>query len=416
MAAPVIVVTGLGVCASNGVGLPAFWDALRAGRSGIARIASFDASTLRSRIAGEIRGLDMEQRLGAKVARRTARFSQLALIAAEEALGSAGLPRGPERDSIAVVIGTGIGGFDMLEREHEAFLTRGVSKFAPLTVPMIIPNMAAAAVARESGCRGPNLCLTTACAAGAHSIGTALDLLRMGRADVAVAGSTESTISPFAIDGYCQLRALSTRNDEPQAASRPFSADRDGFVIAEGAGALVLETLAHARARGAQPLAVVAGYGISTDGHHLTAPEPEARGAVRAMRMALADAALAPEDIDVVNAHGTSTPLNDVAETRALNRVFGEHAQRLLVHATKSMTGHALGGSGAIEAVASVLTLIHQVVHPTINLTRPDPDCDLDFVPHTARAAVVRAVMSNSFAFGGHNGVLILAHADTVTA
>ena len=415
MPAPVVI-TGIGVCASNGVGVPAFWDALRQGRSGIATITSFDASALRSRIAGEVRGLDMAQRLGAKVARRTARFSQLALLAAEEALAHAGLAPGPAREDVAVVVGTGIGGFDMLEREHAAFLTKGASRFTPLTLPMIIPNMAAAAIARECGCRGPNLCVSTACATGAHSIGTALDLLRSGRAQVAVAGSTESTISPFAIDGYCQLRALSTRNDAPDLASRPFSADRDGFVIAEGAGVLVLETLAHAQARGAQPLAVVTGYGASSDGHHLTAPEPDARGAVRAMRMALADAGLGAQAIDVVNAHGTSTPLNDVAETRALHEVFGAHAKRLLVHATKSMTGHALGGAGAIEAVASVLTLVHQIVHPTVNLFCADPQCDLDFVPLTARAARVATVMSNSFGFGGHNGVLILSHPDALGA
>lgn len=409
-----VVVTGIGVCASNGVGVPTFWDALREGRSGIAPIASFDASALRSRIAGEVRGLDMEQRLGAKVARRTARFSQLALVAAEEALEHAGLARGPAREEAAVVLGTGIGGFDMLEREHQAFLANGTSRFTPLTLPMIIPNMAAAAVARECGCRGPNLCVSTACATGAHSIGTAFDLLRSGRAQVAVAGSTESTISPFAIDGYCQLRALSTRNDAPAQASRPFSVDRDGFVIAEGAGVLVLETLAHAQARGAQPLAVLTGYGASSDGHHLTAPEPEARAAVRAMRMALADAGIGPTGIDVVNAHGTSTPLNDVIETRALHKVFGEHARRLLVHATKSMTGHALGGAGAIEAVASVLTLVHQIVHPTVNLCCADPACDLDFVPLTARAARVGAVMSNSFGFGGHNGVLVFSHPSTL--
>jgi 3-oxoacyl-[acyl-carrier-protein] synthase II len=413
MNAPVVV-TGLGVCAPNGVGVPAFLDALRAGRSGIGPIRRFDASALRSRIAGEVLDLRPEERLPAKTVRRTARFAQLAIIAAAEALAHAGIGLGAERDDIAVVIGTGAGGFDVTEREHAAFLSRGPTRFSPFTIPMVIPNMAAAGVALETGCRGPNLCVTTACAAGAHSIGTALDLLRSGRAEVALAGSAESTISPFAIDGYCQLRALSTRNDDPQLASRPFSADRDGFVIAEGAGVLVLETLAHALGRGARPLALLAGYGASADAHHITAPDPEGRGAVRAVRAALADAALAPADVQVVNAHGTSTTLNDAAETLALHQVFGDHAGRLMVHATKSMTGHALGGSGGIEAVASVLTLLEQWVHPTINLEHPDPECDLDYVPNTGRSADVRNVMSNSFGFGGHNGVLVLSRFEGV--
>jgi 3-oxoacyl-[acyl-carrier-protein] synthase II len=272
---------------------------------------------------------------------------------------------------------------------------------------MIIPNMAAGAVAMETGCRGPNLCTTTACAAGANAIGTALDLIRDGRASWAVAGGAECTLEPFAIDGYGQLRALSTRNDDPQRASCPFSLDRDGFVLAEGAGMVILESLDHARSRGAQGIAELAGYGLTSDGYHVTAPDPEGRGAVRAMRAALDDARLGPEAIEVVNAHGTSTPLNDVTETRALHQVFGPHAGRLAVHATKSMTGHALGASAAIEAVASVLTLRHGIIHPTINLLRPDPECDLDYVPNAARSASVRTVMSNSFGFGGHNAVLI---------
>ncbi len=411
-----VVVTGLGVCASNGVGVPAFLAALRAGRSGIGPIRSFDASALRSRIAGEVLDLRPTERLPSKTVRRTARFTQLAIVAAVEALAQAGIALGEGRDDIAVVIGTGAGGFDTIEREHAAFLAKGPTHFSPFTVPMVIPNMAAAGVALETGCRGPNLCVATACAAGAHSIGTALDLLRSGRAEVAIAGSSESTISPFAIDGYCQLRALSTRNDAPERASRPFSADRDGFVIAEGAGVIVLETLPHALTRGARPLAVVAGYGASADAHHITAPDPEGRGAVRAMQAALADAGLAPADVQVVNAHGTSTPLNDAAETLAVHQVFGEHAGRLLVHATKSMTGHALGGSGGIEAVASVLTLLEQWVHPTINLEIPDPECDLDFVPNVGRSADVRTVMSNSFGFGGHNGVLVLRRFEDATA
>ena len=314
MMRPQVVVTSMGVSSSVGTGVPKFWEALRSGRSGIGPITLFDASNLRSRIAGEVLDMDLERHVDAKTIRRSARFTQLALVAALEAFEHSGIPR-EARDEVAVVVGSGIGGFDMLEREHEVFLTRGPGKFAPLTVPMIIPNMAAGMIAIETGARGVNLCISTACASGAHSIGTALDLIRSGRSEVVLAGGAESTVSPFAIDGYCQLRALSTRNDEPQKASRPFSIDRDGFVIAEGAGMLMLETLDHARARGATAYAEVLGYGVTSDGYHQTAPDPRGLGAVRAMRAAIADAGSAPEDIDLVNAHGTSTPLNDVSET-----------------------------------------------------------------------------------------------------
>ena len=292
-----VVVTGLGVCASVGTGVATFWDALCTGRSGIGPITLFDASALRSRIAGEVLDMNPERVIDSKTIKRSARFTQLALVAALEALQHSGLPQAG-RDDVAVVVGSGIGGFDMLEREHEVFLGRGPGRFAPLTVPMIIPNMAAGMIAIETGCRGANLCLSTACASGAHSIGTAVDLIRAGRCDVAVAGAAESTISPFAVDGYCQLRALSTRNDEPERASRPFSADRDGFVIAEGAGILVLESLEHARARGASVFAEVLGYGVTSDAYHQTAPDPAGKGAVRAMRAALEDANVPPEAID----------------------------------------------------------------------------------------------------------------------
>ncbi len=402
-----VVVTGLGVCAPNGTGVERFREALFAGRSGIAPIASFDASGLRSRIAGEVRDADFASVIPSKTLKRTARFTHLALLAAHEAIAAAGLPEGNGREDVAVVVGSGIGGFDTLEREHENFLTRGPGRFAAQTVPMIIPDMAAGVIAIESGCRGPNLCLSTACASGAHAIGAAADLIRLGRCRVALAGAAECTISPFAVDGYCQLRALSTRNDDPAGASRPFSRDRDGFVIAEGAGILVLEAEPHARARGAAILAELAGHGASGDGYHTTAPDPEGRGAVRAMRAALEDARVAPEEVELVNAHGTSTPLNDVTETLAIKRVFGAHARRLMVQATKSMTGHSLGAAGAIEAVATVLALKQGIVHPTINLHDPDPECDLDYVPLVAREFRPRVAISNSFGFGGHNGVLV---------
>jgi 3-oxoacyl-[acyl-carrier-protein] synthase II len=402
-----VVVTGLGVTTPIGTGVGKFWKALVAGCSGIDEIRAFDASALRVRIAGEVKDLDLESRLPPKTIKRSARFTHLGLVAALEAIEHAGLPSDAARQDVAVVVGSGIGGFDFLMREHEVFLTKGPGKFAPLTVPMIIPNMAAGAIAMETGCRGPNLCLSTACAAGAHAIGTALDLIRNRRADVAVAGGAECTIAPYAVDGYCQLRALSTRNDSPRTASRPFSLHRDGFVLSEGAGIIVLEALEHAQARGATILAELVGYGASGDGYHITAPDPAGRGVVRAMRAALDDAHLAPSEIDVVNAHGTSTPLNDLTETNAIKEVFGTHAYKLAVHSTKSMTGHSLGASAAIEAVVSVMTIRTGVLHPTINLSEPDPECDLDYVPNQAREARVRTVLSNAFGFGGQNGVLV---------
>ena len=407
-----VVVTGLGVCAPNGVGIESYWRALIEGRSGVGPISAFDASSLRSRIAGEVRDFVAEDHIPPKTAKRTARFAQLAVAAALEAARQAGLMADDAateeaRREAAVVVGSGIGAFDFFEREHIPFLEKGPGRFHPLTVPIVIPNAAAGTIAMELGSQGPNFCVTSACASGANSIGTALDLVRSGRAEVALAGASESTISPFAIDGYCQLRALSTRNDDPAGASRPFSRDRDGFVIAEGGGILVLEEREHALKRGVTILAELAGYGASADAHHMTAPEPEAKGAVRAMKAALEDARMAPETIGLVNAHGTSTPLNDVIETGAIKNVFGAHAKKLAVNATKSMTGHALGGAPALEAVASVLMLARGILHPTINLHDPDPQCDLDYVPLVAREQRVEAVMSNSFGFGGHNAVLV---------
>jgi len=388
------------------------WESLVEGRSGVGMIRRFDPEPLRSRIAGEVDDVDPEESLPRKLFRSTTRFTHLALLAAGEALAHCGIEEGDARADVAVVFGSGIGGFDRLEQEHQVFLERGPGKFAPRAVPMIISNMAAGAIANHTGCRGVNLCLSTACATGTHSIGTALDLIRSGRADVAVAGGSESTISPFAVDGYCQLRALSTRNDEPTKASRPFDSDRDGFVIAEGAGALILEELEHAKRRGATIFAELGGYGATADGHHATAPDPTGRGASRAMRAALKDANVDASQVDVVNAHGTSTPLNDPLETAVIRSVLGAQADRALVHSTKSMTGHSLGASGAIEAVVATLTLERGVVHPTLNLERPDPACDLDYVPGSAREIDGRVVVSNSFAFGGHNAVLVFTKID----
>jgi|SRR5579863_7566292 3-oxoacyl-[acyl-carrier-protein] synthase II len=403
-----VVVTGLGVVSNIGTDVPAFWDGLVSGRSGIDRIQSFDASGLSTHIAGEVRNFSFDMKLG----KRMDRFAQFAFSAAQQALAQAGLM--PEDggaahvdpDRIGVCIGTGIGGEPFLEAQHTKFLEKGPGRFHPLTVPIIIANMASANVAIHHKLHGPNLCVSTACATGNHSIGMALDIIRAGRADAMLAGGTEAVITAFGIDGYSQLRALSTRNEDPKGASRPFSKGRDGFVLAEGAGVLMLESLSHARKRGAEILAEVAGFGMTSDGYHLTAPHPEGLGAVRAIQLAIRDAGLNPEDVDYINAHGTSTDLNDALETRAIKTVFGDHARKLAVSSIKSMVGHSLGGSAGIEAVASVLTVKHGVLPPTINLTEPDPELDLDYVPLQARQQPVNAILSNSFAFGGHNAVV----------
>jgi len=403
-----VVVTGVGVVSCAGIGRDAFWSAMEAGHSGIGPIQAFDPAALAVKIAGEVQDFTFDP----KLAKRMERFTQFATAAAGEALAQAGLlpddagagAADPER--LGAVIGSGIGGFPFLEAQHARFLERGAGRFHPLTVPIIIPNMAAANVAIQYKLLGPNQCISTACATGNHCVGNALDLIRLGRADAVVAGGCEATVSPFAIDGYIQLRALSTRNDDPQRASRPFSKGRDGFVLAEGAGVLLLESLTHARKRGAEILAEVAGFGMTSDAHHLTAPDPGGRGAVQAMRLALADAGLNPQDVDYINAHGTSTPLNDALETRAIKEVFGAHAGRVAVSSIKSMVGHSLGAAAGIEAVASVLALQRGLIPPTINLDEPDPELDLDYVPNQPREARLNAVLSNAFAFGGHNAVV----------
>jgi len=401
-----VVVTGLGVVSCIGNDVSTFWSALTGGVSGIARIAAFDPAGLATQIAGEVKGFDFDAKLG----KRMDRFTQFAMSAGRQALAQAGLlpesAGGSDPERIGVCVGSGIGGMPFLEAQHARFLERGPGRFHPLTVPIIIPNMAAANLAIHHRLQGPNLCISTACATGNHNIGAALDLIRLGRADAMVAGGTESTITSFSLDGYSQLKALSTRNDDPAGASRPFSAGRDGFVLAEGAGVLVLESLTHARKRGAAILAEVAGFGLTSDAHHLTAPHPDAHGAAQAMRLALADARLNPEQVDYINAHGTSTPLNDAQETLAIKSLFGGRARSVPVSSIKSMVGHGLGAAAGLEAVASVLAIRHGLIPPTINLHEPDPELDLDFVPNRARERPVAAVLSNSFAFGGHNAVL----------
>jgi 3-oxoacyl-[acyl-carrier-protein] synthase II len=405
-----VVVTGIGLVTPLGCGTASNWQALAAGRSGIGPITHFDASPLPSRIAGQVQGFEPDRFLDRKEQRRTDPFTQYALAAAQLAVEEAGLA-GPlaHPARVGVIVGTGIGGIQTLEECVPAFLARDVRRVSPFMVPRLIPSMAASHVAIRFGARGPSYATSSACASGAHAIGDALHLLREGVQDVVLAGGAEAPVCLMGFLGFAAMRALSTAfNDEPARASRPFDADRDGFVMAEGAGILVLETLEHARARGAVPVVEVAGYGATCDAHHLTQPAPDAAGAVTCMRLALADAGLAPGDIDYVNAHGTGTELNDLVETQAIRQVFGPDASRLAVSSTKSMTGHLLGAAGAVEAAYTALALQHGLVPPTINLDRVDPACDLDYVPHVARPMMLRAALTNSFGFGGTNACLAL--------
>ncbi|HEY8498021.1 MAG TPA: beta-ketoacyl-ACP synthase II [Limnochordales bacterium] len=403
-----VVVTGMGVVSPVGIGLDAFWSALVEGRPGVGPITRFDASGLDCRIAAEVRDFDPERFMDRKEARRTDRFAQFALAASLMAIQDAGLEdRVPLGDRAGAVIGSGIGGMDTWESGHRTLLERGPGRVSPFTVPMMIPNMAAGLVSIRFGLRGPNRCTVSACASGADAIGDAFRIVQRGDADVMLAGGAEAAITPFAIAAFAAARSLSTRNDDPPRASRPFDRDRDGFVMGEGAGILVLESLEHARARGARIHAEIVGYGATADAFHITQPAPEGRGAARAMQAALQDAGLEPEAVGYINAHGTSTEYNDWYETVAIKQVFGEHAWRIPISSTKSMTGHLLGAAGGVEAIASVLTIERGVIPPTINLEHPDPRCDLDYVPNRARPARVDVALSNSFGFGGHNAVLV---------
>jgi 3-oxoacyl-[acyl-carrier-protein] synthase II len=386
------------------------WDALLAGRSGAGPITQFDASDHRTRIACEVSDFVIEDHLDPKEAKRMDRFSQFAMVAASEAIGQAQLPK-DHPDRIGAVIGSGIGGMWIYEQQHDLLRDKGARRVSPLFIPMMIGDMAAGLVSIEHDLRGPNYCTVSACASGAHAIGDAALLIAHGMADAMVCGGTEATITPMAVAGFANMKAMSTRNDEPEKASRPFDSGRDGFVIGEGAGIVVLESLEHARARGAEVLGEIRGFGLTGDAHHMTAPHPDGEGAVRAMRGALEMAKMAPEEIGYINAHGTSTPLNDKGEVVAVKEVFKDAAYSLRMGSTKSMTGHLLGAAGGLETVISVMALREGRIPPTINLTDPDPDCDLDHVPNTAVDAELDAVLSNSFGFGGHNVSLIVAHA-----
>ena len=406
-----VVVTGVGLVSPLGIGTRETWDGLVAGRSGAGPVTRFDASDFSSRIACEVKGFDPLDYADRRDARKMDTFIQYALAASLFAAEDAGLEAPLEDpDRVGVIISSGIGGFETIEREHRKLLEKGPRRISPFFVPAMVVNLAAGWVSIRLGARGPNSAMATACSAGAHAVGEAFRLVRYGHADVMVAGGAEATITPMCIGGFASMKALSTRNDEPERASRPFDRDRDGFVVGEGAGILVLEERERALARGAALYAEVLGYGMSGDAFHITAPAEDGGGAVRVMQAALSEAGASPEDVDAVNAHGTSTPLNDRIETAAIRRVFGEHADRLAVSSTKSMTGHLLGGAGGLEAGISCLTLRHQTLPPTINYETPDPDCDLDNVPNTARPATVRSVLSNSFGFGGTNVSLLFRH------
>jgi 3-oxoacyl-[acyl-carrier-protein] synthase II len=404
-----VVVTGLGALTPLGNTTDEFWAGLLQGRSGIGPITKFDAREYPTRIAGEVRNFDPLKYVDRKEARRLDPYLHYAVACSCMAVDDAGLDTGKvDSERFGVLIGSGIGGITtLLEGEHVR-MEKGFDRVSPFVIPMLIINMAAGLVSMRFGAKGPNSSVVTACATGNHAIGDAYRLIQRGEADVMIAGGAEAMIVPLTIAGFCAMKAMSTRNDEPEKASRPFDADRDGFVCAEGAGILVIETLEHALRRDARIYAEIVGYGMSGDAHHMTAPDPEGDGAARAMRGALRDARLSPTEVGYINAHGTSTPYNDRFETLAIKRVFGEHAARLAVSSTKSMTGHLLGAAGGIEAIASVLALHHGVLPPTINYTTPDPECDLDYVPNHARKQDVDVALSNAFGFGGTNATLAL--------
>jgi 3-oxoacyl-[acyl-carrier-protein] synthase II len=403
-----VVVTGVGLVCALGIGTEESWKNLLAGVSGVATITSFDATGFDCRIAGEVKNFDPFRWIEKKELKKMGRFIQIALAGADFAVRMSNWKRDQSNlDEVGVYISSGIGGFDIIEREHGKLLNGGPGKISPFFIPSAIVNLASGHVSIRYGARGPNSATATACSASAHAIGDSFKIIERGAAEMMICGGTEATITPMGIGGFASMKALSTRNDDPSHASRPFDAQRDGFVVGEGAGILILESLEHAQKRGAQILAEIVGYGMSGDAYHITQPAENGDGAFRVMRAALKDAKLSPDDIGYVNAHGTSTPLGDALETIALKRVFGEHAKEVPVSSTKSMTGHLLGGAGGLEAGISVLALRDQILPPTINQETPDPACDLDYVPNKARKATVEYALSNSFGFGGTNAALI---------
>jgi 3-oxoacyl-[acyl-carrier-protein] synthase II len=403
-----VVVTGIGLVSSLGIGTDANWAALSAGRSGVDTITKFDAAQFATQIAGEVRGFDPLRFIEKKDVKKMDVFIQYAIAAAQFAMDDSCLQITPElAPNTGVFIASGIGGFTTIEREHKALLEGGPRKISPFFIPSAIINLAAGQVSIRYGAKGPNSATCTACSASAHAIGDAFEIIKRGAADVMIAGGSEAAITPMGIGGFGALRALSTRNDEPERASRPFDKDRDGFIVGEGAGVLILEEYGRAKARGAKIYAELVGYGMSADAYHITAPSEDGDGPCRVMRAAIDSAGVTPDAVDYINAHGTSTPQGDQLETLAIKRSFGDHARRVAVSSTKSMTGHLLGAAGGLEAGITVLAVYHQIAPPTINLDHPDANCDLDYVPHKSRPMVITYALSNSFGFGGTNAALL---------
>ena len=405
-----VVVTGMSVITALGSEVSEFWDRLCAGKSGIGRLERFDCSDFKVNFGGEVKDFRPEEHFDPKEAKRLDRFSQFALAGAQKAVKQAGIVFSDEPDlyRCGVLIGSGIGGLNEIEEQHAKLFDRGPSRVSPFMIPKLMVNAATGNISVQFGLKGPSSAVATACASATNAIGDAYRLIQHGVADVMVAGGSEAAITPMGLSGFARMGALSTRCDAPEAASRPFDVERDGFVLSEGAGVVVLEDYEHAKKRGAVILGEVLGYGVSSDGSHMTAPDPEGSGAAMAMTLALKDARLGPGEIGYINAHGTSTPLGDKAETNAIKRVFQAEAKRTCVSSTKSQLGHLLGASGGVEFVVGIQTLLQQLIPPTINLDNPDPDCDLDYVPHKAREVNVKRVMSNSFGFGGHNACVIV--------
>ena len=402
-----VVVTGVGAVTPIGNTPAEYWEGLLSGRNGIGPISLFDASQHKCRIAGEVKGFDPQQYLDGKEIKRMDRFAQFAVVASMQALADAQFTINElNAEQVGVIIGSGVGGIKVLEDQQTIYLTKGPDRCSPFMVPMMISNMAAGLAAIHTGAKGPNSCPVTACAAGSNAVGDAFRLIQRGFAQAMICGGAEAAVTPLSVAGFASARALSTRNDDPAHASRPFDRDRDGFVMGEGSGILLLEELEHAKSRGARIYAEIVGYGLTCDAYHMTSPAPAGEGAARAMQLALKDANLNPDQISYVNAHGTSTAANDVNETAAIKTALGEAAYKIAISSTKSMTGHLLGGSGGIEAVATVLAIANDSIPPTINLDNPDPECDLDYVPHSSRAQKVEVALSNSFGFGGHNVTL----------
>jgi 3-oxoacyl-[acyl-carrier-protein] synthase II len=402
-----VVVTGVGLVLPQGIGIDPVWAKICEGVSGVGPLTRFDATDFETKIAAEVKGFRSEDYIELKEMKKMDIFIHYALAAADIAVADSGLAVSDNNaERIGVIVGTGLGGLSSIEKYHTVLMERGPQRVTPFFIPMLIANEASGHIAMRFGAKGPNLCVVTACATGAHSIGDAFRCIQYGDADAIIAGGVEATITPLAVAGFNAMKALSTRNAEPERASRPFERDRDGFVVGEGAAVTILEELEHARARGAKIYAELLGYGYTSDAYHLAAPDPKGDGAARCMQMALRDAKLSPDAVDYINAHGTSTELNDLVETIAIKRVFGGHAARLAVSSTKSMTGHLLGAAGSTEAVFSCLAIRDQIIPPTINYENPDPQCDLDYVPNTAREQALSVVVSNSFGFGGTNATL----------